>query len=83
MESSVKHQIHQILRITSKNGRTEYHGSTYAKNDVVLEPGWINNASELREPEFYKLATAVTSDDDSQNIFTVPVGQYNEQTSVE
>ena len=44
LNNSVKHQIHQILRITSKNGKTEYHGSTYAKNEVVLEPGWISDA---------------------------------------
>ena len=42
--------MHKILHITSKNGKTEYHGSTYAKNDVVLEPGWISDDFELREP---------------------------------
>ena len=50
LDNSVKHQIHQILRITSKNGKTEYYGRTYAKNDVVLEPGCIRDAFELREP---------------------------------
>ena len=30
--------------------KTEYRGSTYAKNDVVLEPGWVSDAFELREP---------------------------------
>ena len=43
-ENRVKHQIHQILRITSKNGKTEYRGRKYAKNYVVLEPGWISDA---------------------------------------
>ena len=50
LENSVKHYIHQIVRITSKNGKTEYRGRTYTKNEVVIEPGWISNASELREP---------------------------------
>ena len=46
----VQHQIHQILRITRNNGKTEYRGRTYAKNEVVIEPGWISSAFELREP---------------------------------
>ena len=50
LENSVKHQIHQIIRITSNNSKTEYHGRTYAKNEVVLEPGWISDAFDLREP---------------------------------
>ena len=50
LDNSFKHQIHQILRITSKNSKTEYRGRTYAKNDVVLGPGWISDAFELREP---------------------------------
>ena len=83
MENSVKHQIHQILRITSKNGKTEYRGSTNAKNDFVLEPGWISDAFELCEPELYNLVTTVTHDDDSPNIYTVPVGQCNLQKSVD
>ena len=37
LENSVKHQIHQIIRINSKNGNTEYCGSTYAKNEIVLK----------------------------------------------
>ena len=74
VENSVNHQIHQILRITIKNGKTEYRGRTYAKNEVVLEPGWLINDFELREPEFYKLVTIVTRDDYSRNIYTVPVG---------
>ena len=48
--NSFKHQIHQIIFITSSNGKTEYRGRTYAKNEVVLEPGWISDAFELREP---------------------------------
>ena len=83
MESIVKHQIQQILRITINNGKTEYRGRTYAKNDVVLYPGWISDAFELREPEFYKLVTTVKRDDDSPNIYTVPVGRCNLQTSVD
>ena len=83
MENSVKYQIHQTLRITSNNGKTEYLGSTYAKNEVVIEPGWISNAFELREPWLYKLVTTVTHDDDIQNMYTVPVWQCNELTSVD
>ena len=83
MENSVKHQIHQIVRITSKNGKTEYRGRTYAKNDVILEPDWISDAFELREPEFYKLVTMVTRDDDSPNMYTVSIGQCYIQTSVD
>ena len=75
--------MHQILRITRKNGKTEYHISTYAKNEVVLEPGWISDAFEFREPEFYTLVTTVTRDDDSQNIYTVPVWRCDEVTSVD
>ena len=37
LENSLNHQIHQILHITSKNGKTEYRGRTYAKNEVVLD----------------------------------------------
>ena len=50
LENSANHQIHQILRITSNNGRTEYLGRKHAKNEFVIEPVWINNAFELREP---------------------------------
>ena len=82
LENSFKHKIHQILCITSKNGKTEYRGRTYAKNEVVIEPGWISNDFELREPEFYKLVTTVTCDDDSPNIYTVPVVRCNKLTSV-
>ena len=45
-----KHQIHQIIRITSKNGKTEYRRRIYAKNEIALEPGCISDAFELREP---------------------------------
>ena len=34
LENSVKQKIHQILRITSKNGKTEYHVGTYAKTEL-------------------------------------------------
>ena len=54
----------------------------YAKNEVLLEPGWISDDFEFREPCFYKLVTMVTCDDDSLNIYTVPVGRYNQQASV-
>ena len=80
-ENSVKHKIHQVIRIISKNGKTEYRGKTYAKNKVVLEPGWISDAFQLRESEFYKLVTTVTLDDDSTAIYTVSVGRCNGQTS--
>ena len=81
-ENIVNHQIHQIIRINSKNGKLEYLGRKYVKNEVVIEPGWIRNAFELREPEFYKLVTTVTRDEDSRNIFTLPIGRCNELTSV-
>ena len=83
MENSFKHQIHQIQRTTGRNGKTEYRGWTYAKNEVVLEPGWISDAFLLHEPEVYKLVTTITLDDEIQNIYTVPVGRCNQQTSVE
>ena len=38
---------------------------------------------QFRELELYKLVTTVTRDDDSQNIYTVPVGQCNQQKSFE
>ena len=83
MENSVKQQIHQTQRITGRNDKTEYRGWTYAKNEVVLQPGWISDAFDLRELEFYKLVKTVTCDYDSQNIFTVPVGLCNKHTSFE
>ena len=75
MENSFKQQIHQIIRIPSNIGKTECRGRTCAKNEVVLETGCISDAFELREPKLYKLVTTVTRDDDSQNIYTAPVGQ--------
>ena len=66
---------------TKKNGKTYYCGRIYAKNEVVLEPDWISDTFELREPEFYNLVTMVTRDDDGKNIYTVLVGQCNEQIS--
>ena len=68
LDNSVKHKIHQIVCITSNNGKPEYRERTYAKNDVILKPGWISDAFELSEPEFYKIVTTVTRDDDSPNI---------------
>ena len=82
MENSVKLQIHQILCTTGNNGK-KYHGRTYAKNEVVLETGWISEGFGFREPEFYNLVKMVTRDADSQNIYTVPVGGCNQQISVE
>ena len=35
------------------------------------------------EPELYKMVIAVTHDDYGQNIYTLPVGKCNQQTSVE
>ena len=64
-----------MLRITSKNGKTEYRGKTYAKNEVVLRPGWISDDFDFCEPEFYKIVTTVTCDDNSQNIYNVPIGR--------
>ena len=37
----------------------------------------------MHEPELYYLVTTVTHDDGSPNIYTVPVRQYNLQTSVD
>ena len=56
---------------------------TYAKNEVVIEPGWISNAFELREPEFYKLVKTVTCYEDSKNIYTVTIGRCNQLTSID
>ena len=77
-EKSFEQQIHLIICITSKNGKTEYRGNTYAKNKVILEPSWISDAFEVRELEFYNLVTTGTRDDDSQNIYTVPVRKCNQ-----
>ena len=80
LDNSVKHQIHLIIRIASKNGKTEYRGRTYVKNEVLIELGCISNAFELHGPEFYNLVTTVTRDDGSLNFYTVPVGIFNELT---
>ena len=50
------------------------------KTEVVLEPGWISDDFESREPEFYKIVTTVTRDDDTKNIYNVTVGRWNEHT---
>ena len=55
----------------------------YAKNDVVLELGCISDAFDLHEPEFYNLVTTATRDNDSPNIYTVPVGRCDLQTLVD
>ena len=49
-ENIAEHKIHQIQRITVRNGKTEYGGSTYVKNEVLFEPGWISDAFEFCEP---------------------------------
>ena len=66
--------MHQIICTTSKNFKTKYRGRTYAKNEHVLEPGWISDAYEFREPELYKIATTVTCDDENENMYYLPVG---------
>ena len=83
LDNSVKHQMHQILRNNIKNGKIEYRGRTYAKNEVLLESGWISDDFEFFEPKFYKLGTTVTRNDDIQKIYTVLVGQCNQQKLVE
>ena len=50
LEKSIKPQIHKITRITDNNGKTEYHGRTYANNVFALEPGWIRDNFEFCEP---------------------------------
>ena len=50
LKNIVKQKIHQIICINSNNGKTEYRGWKYAKNKVVLEPGWISDDFEFREP---------------------------------
>ena len=55
LDNSVEQKIHQIKRITGRNGKTEYRGWTYAKNKVVLQTGWISDDFEFLEPEFYEL----------------------------
>ena len=60
MENSVEQKIHEIQRITGRNGK-----KTYAKNEVVLKSGWIRDAFEFCEAELQKIVTTVTHDDDS------------------
>ena len=36
LENSVEQKIHQIQRITDRNGKTDYRVWTHAKNEVVL-----------------------------------------------
>ena len=50
LENSVKNEIHQILRITGNNGKTEYCGRKDAKNAFVLKLVFISDAFELSEP---------------------------------
>ena len=64
------------------NGKSEYHGRTYANNVVALEPVWICNNFEFREPELYKLVTTVTCDETKHKTYTVPVWQCALHTSV-
>ena len=49
-EKSIKLQILKITRITDNNGKKDYHGRTYANNVVALEPNWIREFFEFREP---------------------------------
>ena len=81
LEKSIKLQIHKITRITDNNGKTEYHGRTYANNVVALESGWIFEDVEFSEPEFYNLVTTVTCDETKHKTYTVPVGRYALHTS--
>ena len=89
MMISLKKQIlknipeQQINCITNRNGKTEYRGRINVKKEFVLQPGWIMDAFELSEPELYKLVKTVTYGDESQTIYTVPIGKCNQQTSDE
>ena len=38
-ENSVEHKVHQIQPIIGSNGKTDYRGWAYVKNEVILEPG--------------------------------------------
>ena len=51
LENSFKQQIHQKIRITSTNGKTDTMEGDILKNEVVLESSWISDAFDLREPE--------------------------------
>ena len=82
MEKSIKLQIHKITRITESNGKTEYHGKKYANNVVALEPNWIRDNFDFREPKLYKLVTTLTCDETKHKTYTVPVGLCAIHTSV-
>ena len=82
METSIKPQIHKLTRITDNNSKIEYHGSTYANNEVALEPGWIRENFEFSEPELYKQVTTVTCDETQHKTYTVHVGRCALHTSV-
>ena len=82
LEKSIKPQIQKIIRITDNNGKTDYHGRTYANHLAALEPGWIRENFEFREPEFYKLMTTVTCDETKHKTFIVPIGRCALHTSV-
>ena len=73
--------IHKITWFTDNNGKTEYHGRTYANNEGALETGWIREIFEFREPELYKLVTTVTCDETKHKTYTVPVGRCAPHTS--
>ena len=81
LEKIIKLKIQKITRITDNNGKTEYHGITYANNVVSLESGWICDNFEFREPEFYKLVTTVTCDENQHKTHIVPVGRCALHTS--
>ena len=68
MEKSIKLQIHKITHITENNDKIDYHVRKYANNVVALEPGWICDNFEFREPEFYKLVTTVICDETKHKI---------------
>ena len=50
---------------------------------MLLEPRWISDAFELREPEFYKIVKTVTCDDEIRKCYTAPVGRCNQLTTFE
>ena len=81
-ENSVKQQVNQMQSITDNNGEKNRWWK-YAKKEVLFEPGWINDVFELREPEFYKLVTTVSHDDEIRKMYTVPVGIWNQLKAFE
>ena len=62
-ELNFKHCLRLKIKTTSKF----FVGIKYKKK-VVLKPGWISGDFDFCEPEFYKLVTTVTCDDDSKKI---------------